>query len=125
MRVTERNIARQLKAHTVTLNTSAYDISDLRRQRQNSGAPWLEFLKLPTLSMGVYSVPAGTNDRESHHAHQQDEVYVGISGAGRLTADDQEYDIETGSVVYVKSGVEHHFHDVTDDLTVLVYFSRP
>jgi mannose-6-phosphate isomerase-like protein (cupin superfamily) len=112
-----------IATETMTLKTSSYSISDLREQQQNSGAAWLEFLKLPTLSMGVYSVPAGTNDRESHGAHDQDEVYVGISGAGRLTADEQEYDIETGTVVYVKAGVQHYFHDVTDDLTLLVHFS--
>ena len=70
-----------IATETMTLKTSSYSISDLREQQQNSGAAWLVFLKLPTLSMGVYSVPAGTNDRESHGAHDQDAVYVGISGA--------------------------------------------
>jgi hypothetical protein len=30
----------------------------------------------------------------------------------------------TGEIVYVKSGVEHHFHDVEEDLELLGSFPR-
>lgn len=75
------------------------------------------------MTLGVYHIPVGTNDRETHDPHDRDEVYVGIRGIGRLTAGGEEFDIEPGVIVYVKAGVEHHFHDVADDLTVLVFFS--
>ncbi|MEO2013871.1 MAG: cupin domain-containing protein [Fuerstiella sp.] len=107
----------------MTLKTSSFNVSDLQRRQMGSGSAWLEFLKLPTLSMGVYHVPAGTDDRESHDPHDRDEVYVGISGAGRLTTGGEDTDIEPGVIVYVKAGVEHYFHDVTQDLALLVYFA--
>ena len=107
----------------MTCRTSSFTVSDLQCQQQESGIAWMEFLKVPTLSMGVYHVPAGTDDRETHNPHDRDEVYVGISGVGQLTADGEKSVIEPGVIVYVKAGVEHHFHDVTHDLTLLVYFS--
>ena len=45
-------------------------------------------------------------------------MYVGIRGKERLTADREEIAVEADTVVYVKAGVELHFHDVADDLAV-------
>ena len=73
--------------------------------------------------MGVYHIPAGTNDRETHTPHDRDEVYIGVSGKGRLTSDGKQFNVDAETIIYVKAGVEHYFHDVTDDLTVLVFFS--
>lgn len=73
--------------------------------------------------MGLYLIPAGTNDSDSHSPHDRDEIYVGVRGQGQLTADGTQHTVEAGSVVYVKAGVEHHFHDVVEDLSVLVSFA--
>ena len=105
------------------MRIAKFAIDDVIDQQRASGNSWLEFLDLPSLSMGVYTIPAGTNDRESHDPHDRDEVYVGVSGKGQLTADGEVFDVSPSSVVFVKAGVEHHFHDVTDDLTVLVFFA--
>ena len=105
------------------MNAASFGISRLAKQRQDSVNSWLEFLNLPTLSMGIYHIPAGTDDRESHTPHEKDEVYVGLRGKGRLTADGKQYDVDPDTIVFVKAGVEHFFHDVADDLTVLVFFS--
>ena len=107
----------------VRMNTATFTVSDLSKLRQNSGQAWLEFLNVPSLSMGIYRIPAGTNDRESHDPHDRDEVYVENAGKGRLTAGGEQFEIGPGVIVYVKAGVEHHFHDVEDDLTVLVFFA--
>lgn len=105
------------------MNTAAFAIPEIDKVREKLGDNWHEFLSVPSLSMGLYRIPAGTNDRKSHTPHDRDEIYVGVNGHGHLTADGEEYAIETGSVVYVKAGVEHHFHDVTVDLSVLVFFA--
>ena len=34
-----------------------------------------------------------------------------------------KFEIQPGTVVYVKAGVEHHFYDVTENLTLLVFFA--
>lgn len=104
------------------MKTASFTVAELRDRQQKSGEAWLEFLDLASMSMGVYYVAAGTNDRETHEPHARDEVYVGIAGAGRLTAGGKVFDIEAGAIIYVKAGIEHFFHDVTDDLTILVFF---
>ena len=105
------------------MNTAAFAISQIEKARESLGENWHEFLSGPSLSMGLYRIPAGTNDRESHSPHDRDEIYVGIAGHGHLTADNQQHKVEAGSVIYVKTGVEHHFYDVTEDLSVLVFFA--
>ena len=42
----------------------------------------------------------------------------GAAGAEKTIA------AEAGSVIYVKRGVPHRFHDVAEDLSVLVVFAR-
>ena len=39
----------------------------------------------------------------------------------RLESEDQA--VRDGSVIFVKAGVEHRFHDVTQELVVLVCFA--
>jgi mannose-6-phosphate isomerase-like protein (cupin superfamily) len=105
------------------MNSASFSIPEVTNLRKESGNAWLEFLNLPSLSMGVYHLPAGTNDRETHTPHDRDEIYIGIRGHGRLTADGEEFAIESNTIVLVKAGIEHYFHDITDDLTVLVFFA--
>ena len=105
------------------MSTASFTVDELRKLREQAGTAWLEFFDVASLSMGIYHVASGTDDRATHQPHARDEVYVGVSGNGQLTADGERYRIEPGSVVYVKAGVEHHFHDVIDDLTVLVLFA--
>lgn len=105
------------------MRTAEFTIEGIIDQQRASGNSWLEFLNVQNLSMGVYNIPAGTDDRESHDPHDRDEVYVGVKGQGRLTADGVVFDVTANSVIFVEAGIEHHFHDVTDDLTVLVFFA--
>ena len=105
------------------MNTATFTVAEIEKARENLGDDWFEFLNAPSLSMGLYRIAAGTSDQESHSIHQRDEIYVGVSGRGHLTADDEKYEVKTGSVIYVKAGIKHHFHDVAEDLSVLVFFA--
>lgn len=105
------------------MNTASLAISDVVRRRRESGQAWFEFVRESSLSMGVYHIPTGTSDRDTHAPHDRDEVYIGVSGRGRLTADSVDYFVDADAIIFVKAGVEHYFHDVTEDLTVLVFFA--
>lgn len=105
------------------MNTASFSMSEILEQQQDSHSHWLEFLRTSNLSMGVYRIPKGTNDRDTHTPHDEDEVYLTTSGKGKLTADGQEFAMETGAIVFVKAGIDHHFHDIDEDLNVLVFFS--
>ena len=79
-----------------------------------------EHLRVPDLSVGTYSIPAGGEDRQQPHT--EDEIYVVVRGRGRLEAESCSTHVDAGSVVFVPAGEPHRFTDVTEDLAVLVVF---
>jgi mannose-6-phosphate isomerase-like protein (cupin superfamily) len=107
------------------MKSAAFDLDDLVRRRLAPGDEWAEFLDARSLSMGVYRVAAGASDEVTHQPHDRDEVYVAVSGRGRLTVAGEVVDVAPRSVIFVAAHVEHHFHDVTDDLVLLVFFAGP
>lgn len=99
----------------------AFELSELIAQREWSSKAYLEFLKTPDLSMGLYALPAGGID--SQLPHTEDEVYYVVSGRAKIKVADENRDVQAGSVVYVAKNVEHRFHSIEQDLTVLVFFA--
>ena len=86
------------------------------------GAPdYAEHLRVPALSVGTYSVPAGAKDDQAPHA--EDEIYHVLRGQGSFTAGGRTVDAPAGVTLFVPAGEEHHFHDVTEDMTILVFFA--
>ena len=50
-------------------------------------------------------------------------MYYVVSGRARMTIDDQEQPVKSGSVIFVAARQKHRFHDIEEDLTVLVFFA--
>jgi mannose-6-phosphate isomerase-like protein (cupin superfamily) len=101
---------------------TAYDLAELLTARAQSGSAWLPFLEVPSLSMGVYV--AAEDDRESHAPHPDDEVYYVVCGRGTIWVEGETRNLGPGSVVYVAAGRQHHFQDIQEELTLLVFFAR-
>jgi mannose-6-phosphate isomerase-like protein (cupin superfamily) len=99
----------------------AYELSRLISQREAGNKRYLEFLKVPDLSMGLYVLPAGGVDPQSPHT--EDEVYYIVSGRAKIRVADEDCDVQAGSIVYVAKSVEHRFHSIEEELTVLVFFA--
>lgn len=99
----------------------AFDVKHLLAEREQSKKPYLEFLRAPGLSMGLYALTAGAKDPQ--HPHLQDEVYYVLSGKGKIRVGSQDRDVHAGSIVYVPKRVEHHFHAIVEDLQILVFFA--
>ena len=99
----------------------AFELAELLTERERSGQLYLEFLKVPTLRVGIYALPAGGTDPQQPHA--EDEVYYVIEGRGVIWVGDEDRPVAPGSVVFVAAGVEHRFHDIAEDLTILVFFA--
>ncbi len=98
----------------------AFELADVVARRAESGRPYLEFLSVPDLSVGLYVLAAGQPDLQQPHG--EDEAYYVISGRSRFTVGDEVRAVEAGSVVFVAAGVEHRFHDIAEELTLLVVF---
>ena len=60
---------------------SFFNIADVGKQRQQSGKPYLEFLRVPAMSAGTYVLSTGSTDPQS--PHKEDEMYYVVRGRGR------------------------------------------
>ena len=96
-------------------------IGEIDRERDKAGRRYREFLRVPAMSAGLYVLPAGGSD--SQRPHHQDEMYYVIRGRGRFRAGDEDTEVSAGSVLFVAAEMEHRFHDVTEELAVLVCFA--
>jgi mannose-6-phosphate isomerase-like protein (cupin superfamily) len=99
----------------------AFELAQLISKRQEGNKPYLEFLKVPDISMGLYVLPAGGVDLQSPHT--EDEVYYVVSGRAQIQVADEDRFVQIGSIVYVAKNVEHRFHSIEEELTVIVFFA--
>ena len=100
-----------------------FNLSDLAADSERAGQRWREFLRVPSLSMGLYRLKVGQADEQQPHT--EDEVYLVISGKAVFRAGEQEQVVVSGSVIFVERAAEHRFVDITEDLTALVFFAPP
>jgi mannose-6-phosphate isomerase-like protein (cupin superfamily) len=99
----------------------AFEISQLIIEQQRSGKSYLEFLRAPSLSVGIYSLPAGGVDPQQPHT--EDEVYYIVEGRGHIRVGNKDRIVEPGTVVFVAANVEHRFHTIREDMKILVFFA--
>jgi mannose-6-phosphate isomerase-like protein (cupin superfamily) len=98
----------------------AYEADEVLRELAASGRLYHEFIRTHDLSVGLYRLPAGGTDPQSPHT--EDEVYHVIGGRATITVGDEERAVTAGSIVFVGADVPHRFHDIEEELVVLVIF---
>ena len=98
-----------------------FQIADLLKQRQQMGKSYLEFLRKPAMSAGLYVLAAGATDPQK--PHNEDELYYVIHGRARMKAGEEDQEVTAGSVIFVAAKVEHRFYDIREELNVLVFFA--
>lgn len=103
------------------LDWKTFHLPDEIEKQAKSGEPYREFLRVPALSCGVYALSAGAQDLQA--PHDEDEVYLVVSGRGRLRVDGEEREVTAGSVLYVRATSEHSFFEIEEDITLLVFFA--
>lgn len=74
-----------------------------------------------TMTLEIFA-PKGTDFQTPH---EQDELYVIVSGSGEFVSDGQPYTFAPGDVFFVPAGVEHRFTRFTDDFVTWVIFYGP
>ena len=98
-----------------------YEIDTLNDERSRHGDAYLEFLRVASMSCGVYSLAKGGTDPQSPHT--EDEMYYVVRGRARIRVGSEDREVRVGTLVFVPARKEHRFHDITEDLTVLVFFA--
>jgi mannose-6-phosphate isomerase-like protein (cupin superfamily) len=85
---------------------------------------YLEFVRVPSFSVGIYVLDAGATDHQKPHS--EDEVYYVASGRAKMKivteTDTRSFDAGPGTIIFVPAGVHHAFYDIAERLSVLVFF---
>jgi mannose-6-phosphate isomerase-like protein (cupin superfamily) len=103
-------------------NWQVFDLAEIKQKLKGKPAEYLEFLNVPALSCGIYSLAAGSTDMQS--PHDDDEVYLVMSGRARMRLGDVERAVGPGSLLYVSATTEHSFFEIEEDMTLLVFFAN-
>jgi quercetin dioxygenase-like cupin family protein len=98
-----------------------FQLDQIDEQRAQAGKSYLEFLRVPAMSAGVYTLPAGATDPQK--PHKEDEMYYVVRGRARMRVGSEDQAISQGSVIFVAAEVEHRFYDIAEELVVLVFFA--
>jgi mannose-1-phosphate guanylyltransferase len=93
--------------------------TELVEQLNQTDQNYLEVLSEESMSVELGRYP----NPEPKTPHKSDELYVVISGSGKVRVGSDRYPVEEGDVVYVEQGVEHNFFDIDDELTALIVFA--
>jgi mannose-6-phosphate isomerase-like protein (cupin superfamily) len=104
----------------VSDTSQTFELSELLKRREGGSRPYLEFLRVPHLSAGLYVLPKGGVDAQAPHT--EDELYFVLAGRAELRVDDVSRPVQPGSVCFVKARAVHAFHSVAEELRLLVVF---
>ena len=97
-----------------------FALASLLERQSAAGRPYLEFLQVPDLSIGLYVLEAGAVDRQQPHT--EDEAYVVLAGRADFTAGSETRAVVPGDTIFVPAGVPHRFHDIAETLRLIVVF---
>jgi len=98
----------------------AFELADLLKAQLASGRLYHEFIRTHDLSVGVYVLQAGAIDPQEPHT--EDEIYHVVAGRARVTVGDEDRPVAAGSIVFVAADAPHRFHDIEEELVLLVVF---
>ena len=86
--------------------------------RVTEGKTFLELFRQGRTSVEIYQ-PVGHDPQQPH---EQDEIYVVISGQGLFQDGADRYPFGPGDLIFVPAGREHRFEEFTEDFKTWVIF---
>ena len=98
-----------------------FDIAQVEGLRKKTGKSYLEFLRVSSLSAGVYVLAAGSTDPQK--PHREDEMYYVVRGRGRMKTGGEDQAVAAGNIIFVAANVPHSFYEIAEELVVLVFFA--
>jgi len=112
----------QTKEENKDPDLASFDLEEMVSKLDESGRPWLSVMQGENVLTGIYKLKAGVEDKQS--PHKTDEVYYVVSGKGKLRVGEEETEVKTGSILFVKAQAIHQFFDITEDLVMVVFFDK-
>lgn len=99
----------------------AYEYRDILAGQRASEESYVQFINRGSMSLGLYVLPAGSEDTQTPHL--EDEIYYVVSGRGNILVAGELRPVEAGSIIFVEKHVDHRFVDISEDLSILVFFA--
>ncbi len=99
----------------------AFEYDDIVAGQRAGDDPYVQFINRGSMSLGLYVLPAGSEDTQTPHL--EDEIYYVVSGRGAILVADERREVQPGSIIFVEKHVDHRFVDITEDLSILVFFA--
>jgi mannose-6-phosphate isomerase-like protein (cupin superfamily) len=100
-----------------------FTVEELDQRRESAADPWLEFERSPSLSAGLYVLHTGEADLQT--PHNEDEIYVVMTGTARFVANGEPVDVGPGTVLFVPAHEPHRFEEIDGPLRLVVVFAPP
>jgi quercetin dioxygenase-like cupin family protein len=97
-----------------------FEVEELLNQ-VGSAHPYQEFLRVASMSAGLYVLAAGASDQQTPHL--EDEIYYVVRGQGKVRIGAGEHAVKAGSTIFVEAGREHRFFAIAEQLILLVVFA--
>ena len=101
----------------------AFELADVSGDLEKVERRSIEFLRTDTMSVLLFELTAGADDTQQPHT--EDEIYFIVNGRGAIRVGDEDRSVQPGTTVFVGANVEHRFHSITEDLSILVVFAPP
>jgi mannose-6-phosphate isomerase-like protein (cupin superfamily) len=101
----------------------AWSLDELRLACAKADRLYHEFLRVPAMSAGYYRLTAGATDPQTPHL--EDEIYVVVGGRAWVAVGNDEREVRAGDTIFVSANVPHRFHDIAEDLELIVVFAPP
>jgi quercetin dioxygenase-like cupin family protein len=98
-----------------------FTLNEIDVQRAESSKLYREFLRVASMSAGLYVLAAGATDPQ--RPHHEDEMYYVVRGRARFRAGAEDRGVSAGTVLFVAAEIEHRFYDIKEELAVLVFFA--
>lgn len=101
------------------------NVFDFSQMLASSKEPYVEFLRVPSMSVGMYVLDVGATDHQKPHT--EDEVYYVASGRAKMRTETdghtETFEVGPGSIIFIPARVEHAFCDINQRLAVMVFFA--
>lgn len=108
----------------VTSGYQSAELADMVARAKASGEGYAAaVLRSDLLSVGLYTLPAGGVDDQTPHG--EDEVYYVVSGRANIKVGDSDHPVQPGTVLFVPARAEHRFHDIKEELILVVFWAPP
>lgn len=101
----------------------AFELAEIQTKRKSDENIWHKFLDVPTMRFGLYMLPKKLGG-DNTLTHEIDEVNIVVNGSAKFKVGEGEIDVQPGSIVFVKAGVGHYFHSLSEDFDVLILFQK-